>query len=645
MPFSGEVLPLATLAFVPLCIFVFVGSGLYRGLWRYASMQDLLTLTRAASLLLLLFYLGLFIIARGAGVPRSVPVIQWLLLLAMLGAPRFAYRLLKDRRLGLDFSLAGLPRVPVLIIGANDSAELFIRESRRNPAAPYHVVGLTDDNPARRGQQVHGIRIYGGSDQLTKIVGKLQRKGREPQRIVLADAKDGKALRALLAECNTLGLPLSRLPQTLELKSSSDQAEIRPIEIEDLLHRSQKVQDLRPIEQLVTAKTILITGAGGTIGGEITRQIASFKPTKIILLEHAEWQLYTIERALADAPHDFTIVPVLGDVRDTVLLDKIFAEHQPQLVFHAAALKHVPLAEQNPEITISVNVLGTKAVAEASAKHKAEAMVLISTDKAVHPSSVMGASKRLAEKVISSYSSMGVTEQGDARSGGQRSAKWGMGGLPPSTQFIAVRFGNVLGSTGSVVPRFQQQLAARGPLTVTHPDMTRYFMTIREAVELVLQSAALGVSITEQGDAAQPWGTGGGFPHKKDSTEQGEARSGGQRSVGGLPPSGVYVLDMGEPVKIDDLARQMIQLAGLSVDKIGITYTGLRPGEKMHEALFYDEEALTPTPHASIRLAQNDATLPDLATQLDALEQACAAHNPTAALALLQQLVPEYNNS
>ena len=600
MLIGGDVLPLATIAFIPLCFLVLTGSGLYRGLWRYASMQDLLTLTRSVTLLLLIFYLGLFLLVRLEGVPRSVPAIQWLLLLAMMGAPRFAYRILKDRRLGLDFSLAGLPRIPVLIMGANDAAELFIRESRRNPHAPYYAVGLTDDNPARRGQQVHGIRIYGGSDQLTKIVGKLQRKGRAPQRIVLADAREGKALRKLLAECNALGLPLSRLPQTLELKSgAADQTEIRPIEIEDLLHRSQNVQNLKPVRDLVAGRVVLITGAGGTIGGEITRQIASFAPAKIILFEHAEWQLYTIERALADAPHDFAIVPVLGDVRDAALLDKIFTEHQPELVFHAAALKHVPLAESNPEITISVNALGTLAVAQAAAKYKAEAMVLISTDKAVHPSSIMGASKRLAEMVMQASNE----------------------GASP-TQFIAVRFGNVLGSTGSVVPRFQQQLAAGGPLTVTHPDMTRYFMTIREAVELVLQSAALGVSMSV--------------------TEQGDARSGG---YGGVPPSGIYVLDMGEPVKIDDLAKQMIQLAGLSPEKVGITYTGLRAGEKMHEELFYPEETPLATPHSSIRLARHKPLPADLLASLDALEAACTKHDSAAALALLQRLVPDYSNS
>ncbi len=589
--FSGETLPMATAAFVPLCLAVFVGSGLYRGLWRYASMQDLLTLTKATSLLLAIFYLGHFFILRLEGVPRSVPAIHWLLLLAMLGGPRFAYRIIKDRRMGLQFTLSGLPKVPVLLVGANDAAELFIRESRRNPAAAYHVVGMTDEDHARRGQQMHGVRIYGASDQLAKIVGKLERKGRKPQRVVIAeDGFSSRRLRELLAVCTSLGLPLSRLPQTLELKSgAAEQTEIRPIAVEDLLCRSQKVHDLKPVEKLVFGRTVLITGAGGSIGSEIARQVAEFAPAAIILLEHAEFQLYTIERQLADQPHDYGLHAILGDVRDEVLLEQVFSEHKPHIVFHAAALKHVPLAEANPEITLSVNVLGTRAVAQAALRHKAEAMVLISTDKAVHPSSVMGASKRMAEQYMQSLGHDGKVRGGSGH-----------------TCFTTVRFGNVLGSTGSVVPRFEAQLAAGGPLTVTHPEMTRYFMTIREAVELVLQAAALGVLLPEEN-------------------------------------GGIFVLDMGEPVKIDDLAKQMIQLAGLKQEQIEIRYTGLRPGEKMHEALFYEWENPQPTPHASIRLVTcPGGAVKEMETSLKTLEKACTRREREAALTVLRQQVPYY---
>ncbi|MDG1288030.1 MAG: nucleoside-diphosphate sugar epimerase/dehydratase [Rickettsiales bacterium] len=581
MDFSGELLTHAILPFIVFSGFVFIAAGLYRGLWRYASMQDLLTLSKAATIIIVIFYLTLFFATRLEGVPRSVPAIHWLLLLAMLGGPRFLYRMAKDRRLGIDFTLAAPHKVPVLLIGANDAAELFIRESRRNAQAPYHVVGLADDDEKRRGQQVHGVRIYGGSDVLTRIVGKLERKGRKPQRVILAESRpSGERVRALLEECDTLGLPLSRIPQTLELQSNTvEKLETKPIQVEDLLRRPQKVQDVSGVKTLVDGKTVLVTGAGGTIGGELIRQLAGFKPKEIILFEQCEYLLYLMERELVDHFPDCQFQAYLGDIRNAARVDEVFKSHTPQIVFHAAALKHVPLAEANPIETITTNALGSFAIAQAAAKYKAEAMVLISTDKAVRPSSVMGSTKRLAETIMQAM----ATEKGD-------------------TRFVAVRFGNVLGSTGSVVPRFQKQLERGGPLTVTHKDMTRYFMTVREAVELVLQSASLGFEAEEKG--------------------------------------GLYVLDMGTPVKIDDLARQMIQLAGLSEVDISIEYTGLRPGEKMHEELFYEAEDLTKTSHAGITLSKADKiSLPALKKKLTALSNHCEKRANDKALAALEKLV------
>lgn len=589
MPFSGYILLNTTFPFMLFALVVFVGSGLYRGLWRYASMQDLLTLARASFLLLLLFYLCLFLLTRLEGTPRSVPVIHWLLLLAMLGGPRFLYRTIKDRRLGLDFTLAGPPKVPVLLIGANDAAELFIRESKRNRNAAYHVVGLVEDDDSRRGQQVHGVRIYGATDSLAKIITKLERKGRKPQRVVLAESRPGGArTRDILAVCEEHGLTLSRIPQTLELQSgiAPNSLEVKPIAVEDLLRRAQKVHDRSGMESLVRGKKVLVTGAGGSIGSELCRQIASFEPKMLVLLELSEYALYQIEREMVDRGDAFPVIPMLGDVRDRSRMEAVFAQHQPQLVFHAAALKHVPLAEANPLETITTNALGTQVVAELSAEHKAEAMVLISTDKAVHPSSVMGATKRLAEKVMQAMAT-------DKKVG-------------THTRFLAVRFGNVLGSTGSVVPRFQAQLESGGPITVTHPDMTRYFMTIREAVELVIQAASLGQS------------------QAKNSNH-------------------IYILDMGEPVKIDDLARQMIRLAGLTEQDIAITYTGLRPGEKLHEELTYASEALNPTSHAAIQVTKpENVPLSTLKKVLKSLLTACAQQDREAALVLLRKAVPEY---
>ena len=581
MKFSGEVVTHAILPFIVLSALVFIAAGLYRGLWRYASMQDLLTLTRATTLLIIIFYLVLFFATRLEGVPRSVPMIHWLLLLAMLGGPRFVYRMLKDQRLGMDFTLAAPHKVPVLLIGANDAAELFIRESRRNPKVPYRVVGLVDDDNARRGQQVHGVRIYGGSDVVTRIVNKLERKGRKPQRVVLAESRpSGDQVRALLEECDRLGLPLSRIPQTLELQSdTNEKLETKPIQVEDLLRRSQNVQDVTGVKKLVEDKTVLVTGAGGTIGGELVRQLAGFKVKKLILVEQCEYLLYLMERELVDDFPNCQFMPYLGDVRDAARVDEIFKLQKPEIIFHAAALKHVPLAEANPLETIATNALGSLKVAQAAAKYKAQAMVLISTDKAVRPTSVMGQTKRLAEAIMQAMSN----EKG-------------------KTKFIAVRFGNVLGSTGSVVPRFQKQLGRGGPITVTHKEMTRYFMTVREAVELVLQSASLGEQDEDKG--------------------------------------GLYVLDMGTPVKIDDLARQMILLAGLSEDDIAIEYTGLRPGEKLHEELYYDEQVVEPTAHDSISLSRADNTkLSSLTKQLEQLDNFCQKRNNDKARNLLEKLI------
>ncbi len=595
LEFSGHYLWPATFGFVVLAAIVFAALGLYRGLWRYASMQDLLTLTKAVGLLLLLFYTGLFLSVRLEGVPRSVPIIHALLLIALLGAPRFAYRIIKDRRQGIDFSLLSIPKIPVLLVGATDAAELFIRESKRNPQSPYHVVGIIDDNPTHHGQQMHNIRIYGGSDSLKKIIQKLERKGCKPQRIVLAESRpDGEKVRELLQICEKLGLPLSRLPKTLELQTGNiTKLETKPIAVEDLLRRAQKVHDLSQITALISNKTVLITGAGGTIGSELVRQIALLKPKKLLLLEHAEYQLYLIEQELADNKEkyklaDCNIIPILGDIRDLQLLDALFSKYKPNLIFHAAALKHVPLAELNPIPTITTNIFGTKNLADMAIKYKSDAMVLISTDKAVYPANIMGASKRMAERILQTASDNSN-----------------------HSLFVTVRFGNVLGSAGSVVPRFQAQLASGGPITITHPDMTRYFMTVREAVELVIQAAAIAADDN----------------HNKNNLSNN---------------NGIFVLDMGDPIKIEDLARQMIILAGLNESDIAIKYTGLRPGEKLHEKLFYDHEKLHPTSHSAIWYATSSLSFSSsLQQELKDLSKLCADFDIEKAVQYLNSCVQQ----
>jgi FlaA1/EpsC-like NDP-sugar epimerase len=574
-------------------VFVSVSAymRLYRGLWRYASMRDLVLIIKAVTLSILIFAVMLFIITRLQGVPRSLFFINWMLLVFMLGGPRFAYRACKDRTLHLEMTMKAATKIPVLLIGASDHAEQFIRDMARTPRSLYEVVGIADDDKAQKGRTIHRVPIYGGTDVLHLIVRKLERKGVRPQKIILTDEKAaGDTVRHLLDQADGLGIPLARLPKLSHFKPGvGEKLDIQPIAVEDLLGRSQNVLDRDSMRQLVAGKKVLITGAGGTIGGELTRQIASYQPAELLLLELSEFNLYQIDREIRNIYPGIKLTVLLSDVRDAKIIDLIFSQYRPDLVFHAAAIKHVPLAECNIEEAILTNVFGTRHIAEACRKHDAQVMVMISTDKAVNPTNVMGASKRLAENFCQSL---------------------GENGHQGKTKFITVRFGNVLGSTGSVVPLFQEQLAKGGPLTVTHPDMTRYFMTVREAVELVLQAAVLGVGIKDRQEC-------------------------------------IFVLDMGQPMRIVDLASQMIKLAGLRPgDDIKIVFTGLRPGEKLYEELFHSSENTVKTAHESIFLASpRPVDVAGLRKNLDKLAVACHERRTGDALELLKQLVPEMNHA
>lgn len=589
----GYVLPdlwLSTLLFAAIAMSVFMAMRLYRGLWRFASMQDLIALTKAATIAVGLFYLSLFLYNRLDAMPRSVPFIHWMMLLVLLGGPRFAYRITKDHLVGRRFTLREDKRIPVLLVGANENTEHFLRDTQRNAHATYRAVAVVVDDPRLHGQLMHGVQIHNALHDIGYIVQKLARRGETPQRIIVADEHiEGAAMRTLLDTAHALGMSLARMPRLTEFKSGlADAQEIRPIAVEDLLGRAQNAQDKSLMRGLIAGKRVMVTGAGGSIGSELARQIASFAPAELLLLEQSEFNLYRIDLELGERFPDVPRRPLLGDVRDAVALGHLFAAHAPEVVFHAAAIKHVPMAEYNPEEAILTNVVGTRNVADACVKHKAAAMVLISTDKAVNPANVMGATKRLAESYCQSLG-------GDAQARGD-------------TRFITVRFGNVLGSTGSVVPLFEQQLKRGGPLTVTHPDMVRYFMTVREAVELVLQAAAMG---------ARPE----------------EVRH-------GL----IFVVDMGQPVRIAELAEQMIRLAGFQPHRdVQIVYTGLRPGEKLYEELFHYSETSLPTDHAGILLASSrKAEYASLLEPLDALADACRNRQPSDAFASLQKLVPEF---
>lgn len=568
---------------------VFRTTGLYRGIWRYASLDDILAILRAATLVVLIATLILFIAMRGADLPRSSIVIAWILLVLLLGVPRLLYRVLKDGHIRQILRRSNeASRVPVLLVGASDEAENFIREMSRDANGLYRVVGIIDDKNRRAGQAIRGVQIYGGIEEIPALVEQLKRRHVPPQRIIVARERIEKAAMARLLDiAESSGLTLARMPRVTDFKGGEVAVQPRPVDIEDLLNRPQTALDREQVEQLVAGRRVLVTGAGGSIGGELVRQLAQLGPARLVLVDHSEFALYGIDMEMSER---FPAVPraaVMCDVRDRPHLARLFATERPELVFHAAAMKHVPLAEANPEECVLTNVVGTRHVAELSLEHRVTAMVMISTDKAVNPTNVMGATKRLAESYAQALD---------------------LGSHGSGTAFVTVRFGNVLGSTGSVVPLFQRQLRAGGPLTVTHPDMTRYFMTIREAVELVLQASALGTS---------------------------------EGSVAGK----IYVLDMGEPVKIVDLARQLIRLAGLRPDKdVRIEFTGLRPGEKLYEELFHAGEELAPTPTEGVMLAASrtgDAAT--LARTLDEIEAVARQRRRPELLALLIRLVPEFH--
>lgn len=577
-----------TLLFTVITALVFFNFKLYRGIWRFASLRDLIAITKAVTLAILIFIPAMFILTRLDGLPRSVLFINWMVLLALIGGPRFLYRIIKDRHLSLhDLSPAPASKsIPILLAGMNHHAELFLRQNAQGSSSQYEVVGIVDNDRTRTGSQIYGIRIYGDFHSLPKVIDKLKLLNKAPQKIILtSDYMDKNVIRELLSMADAHGLTLARLPKLTDFKDGAEtKLEIKPVVLEDLLGRPQNTLDRAAMAALIAGNNILITGCGGTIGSELTRQIASYTPSHITLVELSEYNLYMIDKELEE---NFPSIPrsaLIADIRSKELMDRIFRENKPTLVFHAAALKHVPIVEDNPEEAVLTNIIGTKNIADCCIAHHVHAMVLISTDKAVNPTNIMGATKRAAESYVQ-----------------------GLGNSleNTSTHFITVRFGNVLGSSGSVIPLFQRQLEQGGPLTVTHPNMERYFMTVREAVELVLQASVMGQRMTIK--------------------------------------TVIFVLDMGEPVRINDLALQMIRMAGLRPDiDIKITYTGLRPGEKLYEELFYEAESPARTEHASIMLATPRSS--DFALLCEAIEQArlsCYIHNHKV-LAALGKIVPEY---
>ncbi len=581
-------------SYVAIAAAVFLFFGTHRGVWRYTSVDEMIRIAKAAAISVLIFLPILFISNRLEGVPRSVPIIQGCLLIILIGGSRIAYRLFRQRNVAPRLAASKPGKVPVLLLGLGDEAEQFIRAIQSDPEAVYDVVGLLD-RPETRGRWVHGIPVFGGIEALDAAISQLAAKGIHPQRLILADPNvlDQEVRKSLLEIAAKRGLTAAKLPRMTELQDASTSAARapRPIALEDLLGRPQIELNKSPVQDLIRGSRVMVTGAGGTIGGELCRQVAALQPDELILLDHSEFSLYSIDIDLREKFPALKMTAELCNIRERDRVMNVFDHHRPTLVFHAAALKHVPIVEAHPSEGVLTNTLGTKNVADAAARFGAKAMVQVSTDKAVNPTSVMGASKRLAELYTQSLDLEGVDHQHD-------DYKW--------PRFMTVRFGNVLGSSGSVVPLFQKQLAAGGPLTVTHPDMRRFFMTVYEAVSLVLQAAARGVERTD---------------------------THGQ----------IFVLDMGEPIKIDDVAKQIIRLAGLRPGKdIAIQYSGLRPGEKLYEECFNSAEERLPSLMEKVQIAtSNLVNKGELLTTMNKLAIASTERRDGSVKHLLSDLLPD----
>jgi FlaA1/EpsC-like NDP-sugar epimerase len=504
--------------------------GLYRGIWRFASVVDLQRIVISAMLTALIVTAGLFMVRSDFGVPRSVLILDPILLILMMGGSRFFYRVLKEHQL---YGLRASRGDPVIIIGAGTTAVTLAKELARGDQ--WRVVGLLDDDRSLHSREVSGVSVLGGLSDLSKA---HQRFGFN--HIIIASPNMGHAeRRAILRAAILLGVEALTIPVLDDLISGRlTVSQIRPVDVEDLLGRDVVNLDTTGLQGLIQSQSVLVSGAGGSIGSELCRQILKFQPSQLICLDISEFALYQLEQGLNSAQSATQLIYVVGDVKNELRLAGLFSHFKPSVVFHAAAYKHVPLMENdNVAEALNNNVLGTYTLARASKAAGVAKFVLISTDKAVNPTNVMGASKRLAEMVC-----QGLQEE-------------------QGTRFVMVRFGNVLGSSGSVIPKFREQIKAGGPITVTHPEITRYFMSIPEAAQLVLQAGLMG--------------------------------AGGE----------VFVLDMGEPVRIVDLAKDMIKLSGLQEDEIAIEFSGLRPGEKLYEELLADDEHTLATHHEKLRIA------------------------------------------
>ncbi len=542
--------------------------GVFRGVWRFTSLDDLVRIFKAVIAGTAVLMAFMFLTVRLGNVPRSVPFLYGMLLVAFLAGPRLLYRLLTERQFVLGTGMR------VLVVGAGQAGEMLIRDLQRKAGASYQPVAIVDDKLRRQGRHVHGVPVVGRCEDVPNLCDDL-----EIDLILLAvPSASTPQMKRIVGYCEDSGVPFRTVPDLDALMSGQVSInELREVSIEDILGRDQVTLDWESISAGLKDRTILVSGGGGSIGSELCRQIARLGPAKLILLENSEYNLYATEMDLRREFKDVSFNFQLGDVSDIATVKRIFQLYEPDIVFHAAAYKHVPMLEHQVREAFKNNVIGTRNVAIEADKSGCAEFVLISTDKAVNPSNVMGASKRMAEIFCQNL---------NARS---------------ETNYITVRFGNVLGSAGSVIPLFRRQIAAGGPVTVTHEEIERYFMTIPEACQLIMQASVIG--------------------------------KGGE----------IFVLDMGEPVKISFLAEQMIRLSGKEpgID-IEISYTGLRPGEKMYEELFHGSEQLEPTKHEKILLARHRVVeWGRLEELMERVESACSVYDDDLLIQLIVEFVPE----
>ena len=561
-------------ALVVMKLIIFWKFGCFRGWWRYVSIPDLVQIVKANFLASIVFVAYAVLVYRLDGIPRSVLVLDGMFCFLVMGGVRFITRIYRENH-NPDHQLRAKAKVRVLLVGAGDAGQIIAREVRSNNHLDFELVGFIDDDKIKQKTTMQGLKVLGTQASLNAIVD----KHKVDEIIIAIPSATGKEIRAIVERCQRKDVKFKILPGVGDLIDGRVSVQqVRDVDLTDLLGRAPISLDNAQINNYLQGKRVLVTGAGGSIGSEICRQVAGFNPQKLILFENGETPLFMIEQELNLHYDQVKIVPIIGDVRNRSRVNAIFDEQMPQVVFHAAAYKHVPMMEKNPAEAVNNNIYGTKLVADAANCFGVEKFVMVSTDKAVRPTNVMGSTKRIAELYVQSLNKLS------------------------KTNFVTTRFGNVLGSNGSVVPTFKAQIAAGGPVTVTHPEVTRFFMTIPEATQLVLQAGSMG--------------------------------HGGE----------IYLFDMGEPVKIFSLAEKLILLSGLQLhDDIEIVYTGLRPGEKLYEELLLDDEGVLPTTHPKICIAQSIAPPHgQLTKSIDALVADAKALDLSGVREKLLCLVPEY---